>query len=271
MSNQGLYMDKPSKACPMKLPSFSSFLSEEFVGFKDKYNIASIDNMITSKDPVKEMSECLREKAVTDNGKKMKTDTKKLSKLAKRNESERQRVIRLNKGYDKLKKHIHVDLESKMSQYDIIMTAVYYIKLLKSKLNEDIEKNQNYLEKSKNDNNIVGNNCNQYGNQSFNQEINSLDYFQYTNGNVQNFQTANIEEYNQSFENINQQINTENVNQYKNEEQFCQSNNHSIFGHNYNYYSNAYEYYNYYNYQGESVNNYNNYIIDSQYYNQCQY
>ena len=199
---------------------------------------------------------------------KMKTDIKALSQLAKRNEIERKRVIRLNKGYDKLKKHIHVDSEIKMSKYDIIMTAVYYIQLLKSKLNEDTEKNQNYLEQSKKDNNIIANNCNQYASQSFNQEINSLDYLQYTNAHVQDFQNANIEEYNQSFENINQHIHTENVNQYKNEEQFCQSNNHSIFVNNYNYYSNAYEYYNYYTYEGESVNNFNNYIIDSQYYNQ---
>ena len=113
----------------------------------------------------------------------MKIKIQSLSKLVKRNERERKRVMILKNGYETLKKHIPEYIQTKnMSKRAIVMNAIKYIKLLQSAINEDMEKNQNYLEQSNQYNNIIEHNLNQNQSQSFNQQINSLDY--YTNGNV---------------------------------------------------------------------------------------
>ena len=53
-------MDRATKACPMKLPSFSGLISEDFLAFKAKFKRASIDNRITRKDQIEKLKECLQ-------------------------------------------------------------------------------------------------------------------------------------------------------------------------------------------------------------------
>ena len=55
VANQGLYMDRATKACPMKLPSFSGLISEDFLAFKAKFKRASIENRITRKDQIEKL------------------------------------------------------------------------------------------------------------------------------------------------------------------------------------------------------------------------
>ena len=54
---QGLFSDRPTKPCPMKIPSYSGTPSKDFVIFKEKFRKAAKNNRITKTN----QSEILRE------------------------------------------------------------------------------------------------------------------------------------------------------------------------------------------------------------------
>jgi hypothetical protein len=55
--------DRMTKACPIKLPSYSGDVSEDFIAFKDKFHKAAVDNRISRRDQLEMMRECLTGKA----------------------------------------------------------------------------------------------------------------------------------------------------------------------------------------------------------------
>jgi hypothetical protein len=63
-SKQGiLYSDRMTKACPIKLPSYSGEISEDFIAFKDKFHKGAVDNKISRRDRVEKLRECLTGRA----------------------------------------------------------------------------------------------------------------------------------------------------------------------------------------------------------------
>ena len=166
----------------------------------------------------------------------MKTKSKVLYKKTKkeRNASERNRIKCLNSVYEKLKKHVPDAAKvKKISKFNLIMNAIKYIQLLKSKLSVGIHKNQYYYEhlsQSTNDQSIIE----EKFNQDITQEINLSDHVQYNNNFFQDLENVIREDYSQCFETSNQQTNTYYNNQYIDEyipnnkeycQQFYQSNN----------------------------------------------
>ena len=49
-SKQGIFTDRSTKACPIKLPSYSGCVSEDFIAFKDKFHKVAVDNRISRRD-----------------------------------------------------------------------------------------------------------------------------------------------------------------------------------------------------------------------------
>ena len=199
----------------------------------------------------------------------MKTKSKVLYKKTKkeRNASERNRIKCLNSVYEKLKKHVPDAAKvKKISKFNLIMNAIKYIQLLRSKLSVGIHKNQYYYEQlsqSTNDQSIIE----EKFNQDITQEINLSDHVQYNNNFFQDLENVIREDYSQCFETCNQQTNTYYNNQYIDEyipnnkeycQQFYQSNNgqyniqdfenfnQQIHIYNYNQYNNEYRHNNHY-------------------------
>ena len=55
-SKQGISSDRMTKACPIKLPSYSGEIREDFIAFKDKFHKAAVDNKISRRDRVEKLS-----------------------------------------------------------------------------------------------------------------------------------------------------------------------------------------------------------------------
>ena len=53
--SQGLFSDRPAKACPTKLPTFSGQDHEDLLTFKDKFNLAAENNKILRSDQVEKL------------------------------------------------------------------------------------------------------------------------------------------------------------------------------------------------------------------------
>ena len=65
-SKQGIFTDRMTKACPIKLPSYSGDVSEDFIAFKDKFHKAAVDNRISRRDRVEKLRECLTGRAAAN-------------------------------------------------------------------------------------------------------------------------------------------------------------------------------------------------------------
>ena len=166
----------------------------------------------------------------------MNTKSKVLYKKTKkeRNASERNRIKCLNSVYEKLKKHVPDAAKVKnISKFNLIMNAIKYIQLLRSKLSVGIHNNQysyEQLSQSTNDQSIIEDKFNQ----DISKETNLSDHVQYNNNFFQDLENVIREDYSQCFETSNQQTNTYYNNQYIDEyrpnnklycQQFYQSNN----------------------------------------------
>lgn len=166
----------------------------------------------------------------------MKTKSKVLSNKTKqkRNERERNRIKCLNSVYEKLKKHVPDAAKvKKISKFNLIMNAIKYIQLLRSKLIVGIHNNQysyEQLSQSNNDQSIIEDKLNQ----DISQEISLSNQVQDNNIFFEDLENVIIEDYTECFETFNQQTNTYYNNQYIYEyrpsntlycQQFYQSNN----------------------------------------------
>ena len=65
-TKQGLYTDRQTKACPVKLPTYSGLISEDFITFKDRFHNAAIDNKIPRRDQVDKLRERLTGRALAN-------------------------------------------------------------------------------------------------------------------------------------------------------------------------------------------------------------
>ena len=65
-TKQGIYTDRPTKACPVKLPTYSGLIGEDFITFKDKFYKAAVDNRIPRRDQVDKLRECLTGRALAN-------------------------------------------------------------------------------------------------------------------------------------------------------------------------------------------------------------
>ena len=61
---QGLFSDRDTKPCPVKLPTFAGLAFEDFIIFKDRFTKAARDNKIPRTDQVEKLCEVLTGKAL---------------------------------------------------------------------------------------------------------------------------------------------------------------------------------------------------------------
>ena len=52
---RGLFYDRPTKLCPMQIPSYSGTPSEDFIIFRDRFREAAKDNKISKTDQARFM------------------------------------------------------------------------------------------------------------------------------------------------------------------------------------------------------------------------
>ena len=65
-AKQGLFSDRSTKACPIKLPTYAGLTSEDFITFRDKFTKAAVDNKISRTDRVEKLREYLTGKALAN-------------------------------------------------------------------------------------------------------------------------------------------------------------------------------------------------------------
>ena len=61
---QGLFSDRDTKPCPVKLHTFAGLTFEDFIIFKDRFTKAAQDNKIPRTDQVEKLREVLTGKAL---------------------------------------------------------------------------------------------------------------------------------------------------------------------------------------------------------------